>query len=150
MNIIPLLQSLQYDVKTAKERLAAAKADRAELKADAKLVTRIAGRSGYVRGYITGYSAPRLWATIHLTVSNFKFDRKLIRVLERALEIATAKGSEDYVSEHLTGRSFNFDLPNGGKLTVEARLNDAEAKNCRKVKTGVELREVATYAIECD
>jgi hypothetical protein len=61
-------------------------------------------------------------------------------------------GSVDYASEYMADRTFKF-KGQAGLVDVHVKLVaniKRDATGCRKVQTGTELKEVATYAIVCD
>ena len=148
-----MMQSLRHDVKAAQERVTAMRTLRVKIDADLKITKKIAGRA-YGTAYVAGYQTNlRLAATIHVPeLTSLKYDARLLRVLGRAIEFSEPKGSEDYVSDWIAERTFIFNLPNGGTLRVEARLKDQgdSGTKCRKIQTGVELKETPVYQILCE
>jgi len=149
MNTNDLLKSLVRDVAQAKDRLAAARANRKAISADVRAAKRIAGKDEYVRMYLSGYDAPHLSASMTIEVTSLKYDAKLLTLLSRACEFAEATGSRDYTADWVAERTFEFALPSGGRMNIEARLKGEGNAMCRKVITGTRLVEEHTYSIEC-
>lgn len=61
-------------------------------------------------------------------------------------------GTTDYASEYMADRTFKF-KGQAGLVDVHVKLVaniKRDATGCRKVQTGTELKEVATYAIVCE
>lgn len=152
--IANFLTEFSNDLNVIQTRIVALHDKHAEVAADLAILDAIAGKSHLTywisagRGWDDSLYA-RVNGTIRLDVASFKKDRKLLNTLGRALDRAVPEGSDDYVSEYRAERTYRFRLPNGGFLDIEARLKGDGSKSCRKVQTGVEIKEVPTFAIEC-
>jgi hypothetical protein len=69
-----------------------------------------------------------------------------------SIEGLEAKATEDYASENYADRTFVYRGMVGAcsvRLRIEASL-PIDGPACRRVQVGVEVREVAKYAIACD
>lgn len=141
-----LIAGVKRDLQIAKDRLAAARNNKAQIAHDLKVAKIILGRSvSYMQAYLFGGKL-HVSATIS-GLESLKTDKRLVRILERAIDVATPTGTSDYVATWIAERTFSFELPCGGELKIEARLKDGGS--CHKVQTGVELVETPTYRIEC-
>lgn len=141
-------QNLRQDVAYAKDRLAVATAAKNQIAVDLKIANEILDSfecSAHM--YVCGVTAS---ITCSITVTSFKEDETLLAMLSKADDLAFATASNDTVASWIVERAYRFSLPNGGFFTIEARLNEEEAQNCRKVQTGTKLVEEPIYAIVCD
>lgn len=57
--------------------------------------------------------------------------------------------SNDYASEYYASRQFKFGSWNEDGITISFEIA-ADSATCRRVKVGVEMREIAQYQIVCD
>ena len=57
--------------------------------------------------------------------------------------------SNDYASEYYASREFKFGSWNEDSIAISFEIA-ADSATCRRVKVGVEMREVAEYKIVCD
>jgi hypothetical protein len=77
---------------------------------------------------------------------------KIPAIVEFILEMGlNAKKSRDYADTSCASRSYNFETKIGGvefTLTIEANIKD-DSETCKRVQTGVEIKEVAKYEIVC-
>jgi hypothetical protein len=73
-------------------------------------------------------------------------------IIEFILEMGlNAKKSRDYADSGCASRSYNFETKIGGvefTLTIEANIKE-NSETCKRVQTGVEIKEVAKYEIVC-
>ena len=146
-SVSSLINEVREDVKVARERLALLRLVRHEVSADRATAKRIVGRkASHIYAYLSG---SHIRVTASVTVDSFKEDKALLGMLDRALDLAEATSSHDFVTEHMAERTFNFRLPHGGHLAIEARLRGDGNATCRRVQTGTKLVEQATYEIQC-
>ena len=73
-------------------------------------------------------------------------------IIEFILEMGlNAKKSRDYADSACASRAYNFETKIGGvefTITIEANIKD-NSETCKRVQTGVELKEIAKYEIVC-
>lgn len=151
LTVTSILRDLRDDVRIAKNRVDTVRRNTPAIKKDLELVRSIAKLVKGVRSYINAYTfRGNVACNIALMeLQSIKNDPLLLKVLERALDVATPSSTNDYVSDWAATRDFEFMLPNGGKLTIEARLAD-NAASCQRVKIGTKLVEEATYELVCN
>lgn len=146
-SVSSLINEVREDVKAARERLALLRLVRHDVAADRATAKRIVGRkASHVYAYLSG---SHIRVTASVTVDSFKEDKVLLNMLNRALDLAEATGSRDFVTDYMAERTYSFLLPHGGKLEIEARLRGDGSATCRRVQTGSKLVEQATYEIQC-
>jgi len=148
ITVASLRKDLREDLRGARVAFAS-KMDALEKgERDIALANFVAGTHGVAYAFVSSYSGVN--ATIRLSVSSMKKDRRLRNMLTRAIDKDLMPvETEDYVTEWRAERSFAFIMPDGGRLTIEARLKE-DGETCRKVQVGVETVERPKYALECN
>jgi hypothetical protein len=153
-----MLSAKANDIKAHKAAIRLIKARAQAIKADLKLAATILGEHDNVAAFnYLGVSdwQGKAWVRVVIDVrgvTSLKEDGRLLQILGRACEFAKADGTTDYVSSSCAQRDYNFNLPNGGSLRIEATLANAgdTGTNCRRVQVGSKLEETPVYKIECD
>lgn len=148
MSMKTILESARADVDYARYLQKKILTRKAEMAEDLMIGNQILENADCTPSYYHQCGAVVIDATI--TVTSFKEDPVLLEVLEKALNLAAPRATEDYIDENMTRREFRFVLPNGGTIRIFARLNEEEATACRKVQIGTKLQETPVYKIECD
>lgn len=141
-----LLESQKHTIKQAKAMLAASKKNHVNIKWDADLVERLAGKLHYT-SYVYGeeYSA-----SIYLPdVTDMKNDPRLLALLTKALALCTVQETHDYAGEYSANRNFEFKLPRGGNLTIVAEVSLEAGGACKRVQIGIEMKACPKYALQC-
>lgn len=105
------------------------------------------------------YANPATWGandhTLHVsiddTVSSLK-EGAIPAILEFILTMGfESKNTRDYADSGCASRSFNFKTKIGSvemTLTIDASIKEG-SESCKRVQTGVEMKEVAKYEIIC-
>lgn len=105
------------------------------------------------------FANPSTWSAtdnnLHIsiddTVSSLK-EGAIPAILEYILSMGfESKNTKDYVDNAYASRSYNFKSKIGGvqvTLTIQADVKD-DSETCKRVQTGVEIKEVAKYEIVC-
>ena len=152
-NAAYIIAEAQEEINIAMRRKLQLEACASAINADISTALRIMGSTPLAYVSAGGWGEHRHAVIMsRVTVSGLKKDRKLTNILSRALECgAMAKQGSDYVGDEMIERTYRFDLPNGGRLDIEARVA-SDSKTCRKVVVEVrrETIERPIYAIECN
>ena len=105
------------------------------------------------------YSNPTSWGTgfnsLHVSIDD-SVDSLSIGTIPAIAEFILSMGleatkSRDYADSSCAIRSYHFKTKIGGvefTLTIEASIKD-DSQTCKRVQTGVEIKEVAKYEIVC-
>ena len=105
------------------------------------------------------YANPSTWSatdnnlhvTIDDTVSSLR-EGAIPAILEYVLSMGfESKNTKDYADDNFATRSYNFKSKIGGvqvTLTIQADIKD-NSETCKRVQTGVEIKEIAKYEIVC-
>jgi hypothetical protein len=109
------------------------------------------GKYMYANPSSWGANDNSLHVSIDDTVSSLK-EGAIPAILEFILSMGLeAKNNRDYADGYCASRSFNFKTKIGGvelTVTIEANIKEG-SDSCKRVQTGVEIKEVAKYEIVC-
>ena len=144
--------SARGDVKYARDRLADARAERADqYDPDIQTVLDLVKASGLeVLG--SPYLSRSTWShhsgiSISVQVDGLKVPA-VVGLIAALDAIAPADTTEDHASEWSASRSFEFKR-DGLRIRLSCEIAET-SETCKRVKIGTKLRETAEYAIICN
>jgi hypothetical protein len=109
------------------------------------------GKYVYANPTSWGASDNGLHISIDDTVTSLR-EGAIPAILEFAITMGLeATKGRDYADNYCASRSYNFKTKIGGvelTLTIEANIKDG-SDACKRVQTGVEIKEIAKYEIVC-